>query len=472
MRAFVRYTLTRWSALLLSMLLAFEPAAIAQYEGSPPPPATAPMQAQPAFSQQELDQMLAPIALYPDPLLSQILMASTYPLEVVEAARWSRANPNLRGDDAVRAAQQMDWDPSVKSLVAFPQILQMMDEKLDWTERLGDAFLAQESQVMDTVQSLRQRAYAAGNLRSNDQIRVEPEGQTIVVVPANPDIVYVPYYDPTVVYGPWWWYDYPPIFWAPWPGYYYDSGFAWGFGITITAGFFFGDFDWHHHRVNVVNVNNYYFNRTVHDERHPARNVNRAPGVWQHDPDHRRGVPYRDASIRQHFGRGAASPEAHRDFRGYVQPSIIDRGEHGNRQIERGGVAVLPNRPAVTPAQPGAISAPPAPETRPDMGGGQPNRSFERESHVRPSTPREVSRPPLEVRPHAFEDIGRGSNVRDYSSRGRSSYEGSAHSQIRIPAQQPSGNVSTPRPSDRGSVSRPSGNAPGGGMQHPRHQGN
>src|SRR6185369_13968960 len=118
---------------------------------------------------EQLDQMLAPIALYPDSLLSQILMASTYPLEIVEATRWSKANPNLNGDDAVKAAEQNGWDPSVTSLVAFPQILTMMDERLSWTERLGDGFLAQQAQMMDTVQALRQKAYAAGNLKSTEQ---------------------------------------------------------------------------------------------------------------------------------------------------------------------------------------------------------------------------------------------------------------------------------------------------------------
>lgn len=379
--------------------------------------------------------MLAPIALYPDPLLSQILMASTYPLEVVEAARWSRANPYLKGDDAVRTIQQRDWDPSVKSLVAFPQILQMMDEKLDWTERLGDAFLAQEAQVMDTVQSLRQKAYAAGNLRSSDQMRVDTEGQTIAVEPANPDIVYVPYYDPTVVYGTWWWDDYPPIFWAPWPGYYYESGFAWGFGITITTGFFFGDCDWHHHRVRVVNVNNYYI---VHNDRHPARDVYRAPGSWQHDPSHRRGVPYRDVSIRQRYGRVTASPADRQDFRGYVPPAFNNRGERENRGIEREGAPIVsPARPDFSHERRGGISTPP----RSDVGAGQANRSFERGPQIRPSTPGEISRPAREIRPPALEDIGRGTNVRDYSSRGRASHEGAVRNQGSAPAQRPSGNA-------------------------------
>ena len=169
-------------------------------------PADQPLYTQPAqsgqteprqvFAEQELDQMLAPIALYPDALLSQILMASTYPIEVVQAARWSRANPGLSGDAAVRAVEQQSWDPSVKSLVAFPQVISMMDEKLDWMERLGDAFLSQQQQVMDAVQALRQKAQAAGNLKSNEIVRVEPQGQTIIIEQANPQVVYVPYYAP------------------------------------------------------------------------------------------------------------------------------------------------------------------------------------------------------------------------------------------------------------------------------------
>src|SRR5688572_16533008 len=127
-----------------------------------------PAQDRPTFRQEQLDQMLAPIALHPDPLLSQILMAATYPLEVVQAARWSRANPNLKGEAAVKAVESRDWDPSVKSLVAFPEVLAMMDEHLEWTERLGEAFLAQQAQVMDTIQGLRQRADAAGNLPPNE----------------------------------------------------------------------------------------------------------------------------------------------------------------------------------------------------------------------------------------------------------------------------------------------------------------
>ncbi len=216
-------------------------------------------QERPAYSQAELDQMLAPVALYPDALLSQVLMASTYPLEVVEAARWSRANPGLLGDEAVRAAADKEWDPSIKSLLAFPHLLSRMDEKLDWTRRLGDAFLAQEAQVMDTVQQLRRRAQDSGHLLPDERQRVAADGSTIVIEPADPRVVYVPYYDPYVVYGPWWWSAYPPVMWAPYYGYaVVRPGFWWGVGVGITAGFFYGGMDWHHHHVNVVHANSYY----------------------------------------------------------------------------------------------------------------------------------------------------------------------------------------------------------------------
>ena len=308
MKARIRNRLIGLLTLLLAMSISFAPQIASAQDG-------------PAFSQQELDQMLAPIALYPDALLSQILMAATYPLEVVEAARWSRANPGLKGDEAVRAADSYNWDPSIKSLVAFPQILDMMDDKLDWTRRLGDAFLDQESQVMDTVQNLRRRAYDAGNLRSTDQYRVEPQGPDIAIDEPYPQDYYVPYYDPMLIYGPWWWPTYPPVYWAPWPGYYMRPGFgffAWGAGIRISAGFFFGAFDWHQHRVNVVNVNSYYYPRN-------AGPRNRAPGAWQHEPDHRRGVPYRATSVRQQFGRASVAPETRRDFRGHASTSPDNR---------------------------------------------------------------------------------------------------------------------------------------------------
>jgi hypothetical protein len=424
MKVRTQHVLTQLLVLVLSAALAFEPVAFAQDNPQ--------VQPQPVFSQQELDQMLAPIALYPDSLMSQILMASTYPLEVVQAARWSRANPNLTGDQAVMAVAQHNWDPSVKSLVAFPQILMMMDEKLDWTERLGGAFLSQQSQVMDTVQNLRQKAYAAGNLRSSDQVRVEPQGQIIIVEPANPQVIYVPYYDPMVVYGPWWWPGYPPVYWAPWPGYFVRPGitvgFTWGIGITVGAGFFFGAFDWHQRHVNVVNVNNYYYNRTI---------VNRV-GAWEHDPGHRRGIPYRDAALRQQYGRTSVSPEARRDFRGHDPSSFEGRRELGNRPGTRGGPGSRSEErgsPGGPGERPNTDSTPPranVPEaSRPDVRSDSGRRSEER------SVPPGRANVPEASRPDVRSDSGRRSEERSVTP-GRANVPEASRPDVRSAPSRPS----------------------------------
>ena len=325
----------------------------------------------PTFSQPELDQMLAPIALYPDPLLSQILMASTYPLEVVQAARWLSANPSLKADAAVQAVSSQNWDQSVKSLVAFPQVLQTMDQKIEWTERLGDAFLAQQSQVMDTVQRLRQKAQEAGNLGSSPESQVTQANDSIEVEPPNPNVIYVPYYDPAEVYGTWWWPDYPPVFWDPWVGYGWYGGCAWGPGIGIGANFYYGSCDWHNHKV-------YYHNSRSSGDGYP----------WQHDPGHRHGVPYRDASLNQQFGRASATPAPRAEFRGYEHPVNTLPGEFGNR------------------AQTGPARTAPLPETRKTM----PARS--------------AVQPAFEPRAHAFENVGSGSAARSFSARGNASLSG------------------------------------------------
>src|SRR5262245_36119217 len=293
----------------------------------------------PAFSEEELDQMLAPIALYPDSLLSQVLMASTYPLEVVQAARWSRANSQLKGDDAVKAVENMDWDPSVKSLVAFPQILHRMDERLDWTQRLGEAFLAQEPHVLDAIQGLRQRAATAGNLNSNEHMRVRRQDDAILIEPARPEAVYVPDYNPAVVYGPWAWTGYPPVYWGPFPGYYATPAFSpfffWGPAIFVSTGFFFGHCNWHHRNVTVnktVVVTQTRFGKPVTTVTPHAR-----PVAWQHDPVHRKGVPYQHASLRDHFG-GRSGPGMHggdgrRDYRG---PGSTPNAGHGDGSRQAG----------------------------------------------------------------------------------------------------------------------------------------
>ncbi|HZV98241.1 MAG TPA: DUF3300 domain-containing protein [Methylophilaceae bacterium] len=289
------------------------------------------------FSQQELDQMLAPVALYPDSLLSQVLMASTYPLEVVQAARWSRANPELKGNQAVKAAEQKNWDPSVASLTAFPQILAMMDEKLDWTERLGIAFTNQQTQVMDTVQNLRQQAMAAGNLKTNDQIRVIEQGQIIVIEQAAPQIVHVPYYNPTVAYGTWRWDTHPPVYWAPWPGYYRSPGldpFYWSSGVVVGSSFFFSNFDWPRHHIHSVHPHHFH-HKHKHDGRHKF---------------HRRGLDghQKKSDSRQH--------DAHRP--GFSDPTVGTRGVNANMNpakpsMPAGAPMVRPeNRNAGMPAPP------------------------------------------------------------------------------------------------------------------------
>lgn len=313
-----------------------------------------------AFSQAEIDQMLAPIALYPDALLSQILMAATYPQDVFEAASWSRVNPDLRGDTAVRAVEGEPWDPSVISLVAFPQVLAMMDERRDWTGRLGEAYVGQPEQVMDAIQDLRARADAAGTLRTTDEIIVQRQGNDYIIEPPTPEVVYVPYYDPRVAYGNWRWSDYQPVYWGPWSGYsYYPryGGLGWGYGVTLGSGFFFGAFDWPRRYVRYSNHRPWYYrgdryrpgHRWTHDRDHRWRHGDR----WR-DRDWRRDGRWRDrpADPRTHDGdrtrwrdRDGDARRDHRDGRDW-------RGRGGD-----GGVAVPAPVPQGTVQQPGPFPA-------------------------------------------------------------------------------------------------------------------
>jgi hypothetical protein len=186
------------------------------------------------FSRAELDQMLAPIALYPDSMLAQILIAATYPSQVVEADRWVKENKGLSKDQLNAALDEKDWDLSVKALVPFPQVLAMMDEQLDWTTKLGEAFLAQQKEVMASIQGLRQKAYAQGNLKTTEQQKVTVAGEDIEIGPANPDVVYVPYYDPLLVYGDWWWPDYPPFAYYPYGEPFITLGlFGWLAAVSV-----------------------------------------------------------------------------------------------------------------------------------------------------------------------------------------------------------------------------------------------
>ncbi|MBU2180501.1 MAG: DUF3300 domain-containing protein, partial [Gammaproteobacteria bacterium] len=204
------------SIVSLSLALVFSaPAAVAQTANETSTPIQA-ASATVAFSQAELDQMLAPIALYPDTVLSHVLIAATYPLEIVKATRWLSTQSAMTSEQALKAAENEPWDPSVRALVAFPPLLTKMNNELEWTQKLGDAFLMQEEQLMATVQALRERAYAAGNLQDQEHIVVQRQEKVIVIEPRQPEVVYVPVYDTRVVYGDWMWREYPPIHW-PYP---------------------------------------------------------------------------------------------------------------------------------------------------------------------------------------------------------------------------------------------------------------
>jgi len=221
------------------------------------------------YNNQQLDQMLAPVALYPDALLSQVLMACTYPSNVADAAAWSAAHPKTQGDDAVKQVASQPWDPSVQSLVAFPQVLAQMKQQPEWVQNVGDAFLAQPDDVMASVQRLRAQAQKAGNLKSTEQQKVvvqqapasAPTTTVIQIEPTNPQVVYVPSYNPTVVYGTWAYPSYPPPYWPPPPGYAYPvatglaAGIAFGVGVAAVNSLW-GGFDWGHNDVN-INVNRY-----------------------------------------------------------------------------------------------------------------------------------------------------------------------------------------------------------------------
>jgi Protein of unknown function (DUF3300) len=256
------------------------------------------------FSRAELDQLLAPIALYPDTVLSHVLIASTYPLEVVQADRFARENAHLGAEAAVDAASNRGWDPSVTALVAFPQILQRMSEDLDWTQRLGDAFLADEVAVMDVIQNLREKAYASGSLNKMKHVSVERDNRIIIIEPAVERVVYIPTYDTRVVYGSWWWPDYPPVYWHHPHNHVYVSGFYWGPRATLGLGFYSTSFHWHQRRVVYIDRHHHHnYSRRI-PRPYTSRNIAHYEGAkhWRHDPVHRRGLAYRSERIGERYG--------------------------------------------------------------------------------------------------------------------------------------------------------------------------
>ena len=320
------------------------------------PPVAAPSAVpdQPALKPPELDALVAPIALYPDPLLANVLMASTYPLEVVRAERWVNENKNLKADALKAAAEKQEWDASVKSLVAAPSVLQMLSERLDWTQKLGEAFLAQEQDVMDAVQRMRARAYDRKKLVTTKEqvvnVKEEQNRQVISIDPAVPDTLYVPYYEPQVVYGDWPYADYPayPYDWG-YPGYIaagvIATGLAFGGAYALgrwASGRYWGSGGyWGGSRINWAGG---------------AINVNRGAHVehWRHNPAHRQGARYNNANLQQRFGnanRGArvgigagagaaAGAAAQRLGTGANRANVADRAQRADRG--RAGAAGRP----------------------------------------------------------------------------------------------------------------------------------
>ena len=293
-------------------------------------------ESQKVFKQEELDQILAPIALYPDSLLTQVMMASTYPLEIVQADRWAKQNKDMKGDALAKALEAQPWDPSVKSLVNFPQVLTMMSEKLDWTQKLGDAFLAQQKDVMNTVQALRAKAQAAGNLKTTKEQVVKVEKEIIIIEPASPQVIYVPTYNPTVVYGVWAYPAYPPYPVYP-PGYVATTAafsFAAGAAVGAAWGYAWGHSDWHGGDVDIDVNRNTNINQNINREKYKQQYQGKGQGgqgKWQHDASHRGGVAYRDQRTAQKYNRGTGGEAAksREAFRG--------RAEQGRQDLSRGG---------------------------------------------------------------------------------------------------------------------------------------
>jgi hypothetical protein len=335
------------------------------------------------FKQEELDQMLAPIALYPDSLIAQVLMAATYPLEIVQADRFAKKNKDLKSDKLLEAAKNEDWDPTVKSLLQFPEVIAMMSEKLDWTTKLGDAFLAQQKDVLDSVQRLRKKAQEAGNLKTTKEQIVVVEKETIIIQPSNPQVIYVPSYSPTVVYGTWAYPAYPPYPYYP-PGYGMAAAtFGFMAGVAVgSSGCCWGSCNWGHgdvdidiNRNNNFTKNNYNKDRVSHYQKQGGQQGGKQQ--WQHNPENRKGAAYRDNATAQKYNRGtsAEAAKSREAYRG--------RAEQGRQELSKGGANQF-------------------------RGGSE-------------SVKQSSSRGGVQQGGGAFSGMDRGSGARDFSSRGSSS---------------------------------------------------
>jgi Protein of unknown function (DUF3300) len=315
----------RMGSLVIAVLISALTSAFAQGAGDN----AAPSSGQTLLTPPQLEALVAPIALYPDSLLVNVLAAATYPLEVVQADRWATENKNLKGDQLKAAVDKQAWDDSVKALVSTPSVLTMMSQKLDWTQKLGDALLAQQPDVMDAIQRLRTKAYDNKKLTTTKQQTVtvqQTQGrQTIAIEPAVADTMYVPYYDPATVYGSWPYADYPPYYFG-YPSYIgagvIAAGLAFGAGYALSrwGNYWGGGANWGN--------NNFFINR--------RNTINNIGNNWQHNPAHRQGVRYNNANVQQRFGNNSLRAGAgdRMDFRGrggeqVLRPNAGDRA--GNR---------------------------------------------------------------------------------------------------------------------------------------------
>jgi hypothetical protein len=331
-------------------------------------------------------------------------------MEIVEASRWSKANPNLKGKALEDALQGQSWDPAVKSIVAVPQVLRMMDEKLEWTNKLGDAFLAQQEEVMETTQRLRAKAKEAGNLESSSEQTVKTEGesgQTLVIIEsAEPETVYVPVYNPTTIYGTWW-YSYPPPYYYYPPGYVARPGLWFAAGV-IVGGAIWGNCNWRRNNVN-INVNRYNsFNR-----------VNIKNNNWKHNPEHRKGAAYRDKATASKYGRGGdrAAIKSREQFRGRAEQGrselkSMDRGQLNNQvwTADRAGKEL-------SPLSSGGMGSRAARMDTPLSSGNTGSRAARMDTGSAGSRDRSSG-----SRGGGFSGVGSGASTRAASTRGSSSF--------------------------------------------------
>ncbi len=397
---------------LSAMLLASgNPILYAQTQQPAPPaqaPASTPAQDAPQIPADQLDALVAPIALYPDPVLSQVLVASTYPLEIVQAQQWVQQNSNLKGEQLADAAKQQDWDPSVQAMVVFPDLVKRLADNIKYTTDLGNAFLAQQGDVMDAIQRMRVKAKDSGKLVSNEQQKVETEteeGKTVVVVqPASPEVVYVPSYNPTAVWGaPA--YPYPPYSYPSWGGVLAASAISFGVGVavgSIWGGGWGWGCGWGH---NDININNNFISRNNLNVNNINRNnVNR--NTWQHNPQHRGGAPYANRNVANRYG-GTARGDSLANRQASARQQIGDRGA-GGRVGDRPGGTRPGDRPSG--ARPGDRPGAARPGDR--TAGAGADRVGSREIPRSDRTPQNRS---------AFGGSSSGNRAQNQASRGYSS---------------------------------------------------